>query len=117
MWKQKTGRKTDKLNPSMSDTLVRFLAYVGLRIGKTAALKVSNMDFEKLRVNILRIWTEDDKSKPALGSAKTWEHKRVAIPLFLVVPPPPQKARFRATTQSLRFPAQTRRTHKHKELV
>ena len=71
----------------MSDTLVRFLAYVGLRIGKTAALKVSNMDFEKLRVNILRIWTEDDKSKPALGSAKTWEHKRVAIPLFLVVPP------------------------------
>ncbi|WP_442859429.1 tyrosine-type recombinase/integrase [Bifidobacterium sp. W8107] len=72
----------------MSDTLVRFLAYVGLRIGKTAALKVSNMDFEKLRVNILRIWTEDDKSKPALGSAKTWEHKRVAIPLFLVVPPP-----------------------------
>ena len=99
----------------MSDTLVRFLAYVDLRIGKTAALKVSNMDFEKLRVNILRIWTEDDKSKPALGSAKTWEHKRVAIPLSLVVPP--QKALFRATTESLRFPPQTRRTHQHKELV
>lgn len=80
------AEEADKIDPTMSGTLIRFLAYVGLRIGEATALKVSDMDFEKRRVSVLRTWTEDDKGKPVLGSPKTWERRRVAIPRFLVSP-------------------------------
>ena len=80
------AEEADKINPAISSTLVRFLAYVGPRIGEATALRVSDMDFEKRRASVLRTWKEDDKGKPVLGSSKTWERRRVAIPRFLVVP-------------------------------
>lgn len=75
------AEEADKIDPTMSGTLIRFLAYVGLRISEATALKVSDMDFEKRRVSVLRTWTEDDKGKPVLGPPKTWERRRVAIPV------------------------------------
>ena len=59
---EKLAEEADKIDLTMSGTLIRFLAYVGLRIGEATALKVSDMDFEKRRVSILRTWTEDDKA-------------------------------------------------------
>lgn len=80
------AEEADKIDPAILSTLVRFLAYVGPRIGEATALKVSDMDFEKRRASVLRTWKEDDKGKPVLVSSKTWERRRVAIPRFLVVP-------------------------------
>lgn len=80
------AEEADKIDPAISSTLVRFLAYVGPRIGEATALRVSDMDFEKRRASVLRTWKEDDKGKPVLGSSKTWERRRVAISSFFVFP-------------------------------
>ena len=48
------AEEADKIDPAISSTLVRFLAYVGPRIGEATALRVSDMDFEKRWASVLR---------------------------------------------------------------
>jgi integrase len=38
--------------PAPYDTLIRFLAYTGLRFGEMAALRVSDLDLDRRRVNV-----------------------------------------------------------------
>ncbi len=65
-------------------TLIRFLAYVGCRIGEAAALKIDDFDFDTHRVRISKTWTEGKKGEGfKLGDTKTWEHRTVAFPDFL----------------------------------
>lgn len=110
------AEEADKIDPAISSTLVRFLAYVGPRIGEVTALRVSDKDFEKRRASVLRTWKEDDKGKPVL--ARIFENLGTqACCDFQFLRLPPQKGLFRATTRCLRFPPQTRRAHQHKELV
>lgn len=65
-------------------TLIRFLAYVGCRIGEAAALKIDDFDFDLHRVRISKTWTEGKKGEGVvLGATKTWEARTVAFPAFL----------------------------------
>ena len=65
-------------------TLIRFLAYVGCRIGEAAALKIEDFDFATHRVRISKTWTEGKKGEGfILGDTKTWEHRTIAFPDFL----------------------------------
>lgn len=81
---EELAEEAGKVDSVMSATLIRFLAYVGLRIGEATALRISDMDFEKRRVSVLRTWTEDKQGKSVLGAPKTWERRKVAIPHFLI---------------------------------
>lgn len=47
------AEEADKIDLPMSDTLVRFLAYVSLWICEATALKDSDLDFKKRRVSVL----------------------------------------------------------------
>jgi integrase len=62
-------------------TVVRFLAYTGLRWGEMAALRVMDFDMLRRRVNISRSVTE---SGGLVWSApKTWERRSVPFPASL----------------------------------
>ena len=72
-----TGRPTD-------GTLVRFLAYTGLRINEALALKVSALDLMRARAAVVATWTLDRAGKKVLGTPKTHEKRAVPLPRFLV---------------------------------
>lgn len=72
-----TGRATD-------GTLVRFLAYTGLRINEALALKISAVDLMRNRAHVTATWTLDRAGKRVLGTPKTHERRAVPIPGFLV---------------------------------
>lgn len=72
-----TGRTTD-------GTLVRFLAYTGLRINEALALKVSALDLMRARAAVVATWTLDRAGKKVLGTPKTHEKRAVPLPRFLV---------------------------------
>ena len=72
-----TGRPTDS-------TLIRFLAYTGLRINEALALKVSCLDLMRARAAVNATWTLDRAGKKALGTPKTHEKRAVPLPRFLV---------------------------------
>lgn len=63
-------------------TLVRFLAYTGLRWGEATALRVRNVDTRKRRLLIREAVAEVD-GKHILGSVKNHERRIVAYPDFL----------------------------------
>lgn len=68
---------------AMDATMIRFLSYVGCRVGEAAALTIDDLDFENHRASISKTWTEDRDGKPVLGVTKTWERRTVAWPGFL----------------------------------
>lgn len=72
-----TGRPTDS-------TLVRFLAYTGLRINEALALKVSAVDLRRARAAVNATWTLDRAGKKVLGTPKTHEKRAVPLACFLV---------------------------------
>lgn len=72
-----TGRPAD-------GTLVRFLAYTGLRINEALALKVSALDLMKARAAVNATWTLDRAGKKVLGTPKTHEKRAVSLARFLV---------------------------------
>lgn len=70
-----SGRASD-------ETLIRLLAYTGLRIGEALALKVSDVDMLKHRVLVERTWT-DSNGTIKLGPPKSGKTRRVPIHGFL----------------------------------
>lgn len=71
-------------NHTTDGTLVRFLAYTGLRINEALALKVSALDLMRNRAHVTHTWTLDRESKRVLGPPKTHEKRAVPLPRFLV---------------------------------
>lgn len=67
---------------SMYPTLVRFLAYTGLRWGEVTALRVRSVDAARRRVSV-REGVTDVNGVHILGSVKSHEKRSVAYPAFL----------------------------------
>lgn len=67
---------------SRHSTIVRFLAYTGLRWGEATALRVRNIDLARRRVNIREAVAEVNYQQ-ILGSVKSHERRTVAYPDFL----------------------------------
>ena len=65
-------------------TLVRFLAYTGLRWGEATALEPRDVDLKQRRVRVRQTWTTSRDGERKLGPPKTWEKRTVPIPAFLV---------------------------------
>jgi integrase len=63
-------------------TVVRFLAYTGLRWGEMAALRVSAMDMLRRRVNIQQAVAEV-KGELVWSTPKSYERRSVPFPRFL----------------------------------
>jgi integrase len=63
-------------------TVVRFLAYTGLRWGEMAALRVEGMDMLRRRVNVQRALTEV-KGQLVWSTPKSCERRSVPFPRFL----------------------------------
>lgn len=63
-------------------TTVRFLAYTGLRWGEMAALRVSDFDMLRRRVQVTRAVAEV-KGEAVLSTPKTREKRSVPFPAFL----------------------------------
>lgn len=63
-------------------TLVRFLAYTGLRWGEATALRVRNVDTVRRRL-LIREAVAEVNGKHILGSVKSHERRVVAYPDFL----------------------------------
>ena len=63
-------------------TVVRFLAYSGLRWGEMAALRVDSMDMLRRRVNVTQAVAEV-RGKVVLSSPKSHERRSVPFPRFL----------------------------------
>ncbi|GAB3439314.1 site-specific integrase [Streptomonospora sediminis] len=64
-------------------TLVRFLAYTGLRWSEASALTVGRLNLDNRRAHIDRAY-KDNKGKLTLGLPKKGEVRSVPIPAFLV---------------------------------
>lgn len=62
-------------------TVVRFLAYTGLRWGEMAALRVQDFDMLRRRVNVSRAVTESGGLQ--WSTPKTWERRSVPFPAAL----------------------------------
>lgn len=67
---------------SLYPTIVRFLAYTGLRWGEATALRVRNIDMVRRRVNIREAVAEVNYLQ-ILGSVKSHERRTIAYPDFL----------------------------------
>jgi len=65
-------------------TLVRFLAYTGLRWGEVTALRVRHLDTLKRRLNVEENAARA-KGKIVVGTPKTHERRSVPYPAFLAV--------------------------------
>ena len=63
-------------------TIVRFLAYTGLRWGEMAALQVSDLDMLRRRVQVTRAVAEV-KGEVVVSTPKTREKRSVPFPAFL----------------------------------
>lgn len=64
-------------------TVIRFLAYTGLRWGEMAALKVSSFDMLRRRVNVLEAVAEV-QGRAVWSDTKTHARRSVPFPKFLV---------------------------------
>jgi integrase len=62
--------------------IVYVLAYVGLRFGELAALRVGDLDIDRRRLRIERSVT-DVNGKLVEGSPKTHRHREVVLPAFV----------------------------------
>lgn len=82
-----THAQVDLLARQMGDagTVVRFLAYTGLRYGEMAALRVQDFDMLRRRVQIQRSVTEVS-GKLVWGTPKNSEKRSVPFPKFLSDP-------------------------------
>jgi len=79
-----THEQVEQLAQTVDDnsTVVRFLAYTGLRWGEMAALRVSDFDMLRRRANIHRAVAEV-RGKLVWSTPKTYERRSVPFPAFL----------------------------------
>lgn len=61
-------------------TLVRFLAYLGPRIGEATALKVGDIDFVANEVRISRAWTINKDYERVISTTKTNSTREIPLP-------------------------------------
>jgi integrase len=61
-------------------TLVRFLAYLGPRIGEAIALKVGDIDFVASEVRISRAWTINKDYERVISTTKTNSTREIPLP-------------------------------------
>ena len=66
----------------VDSTLVRFLAYTGLRVNEALALKVGDVDVAGMRVRVSRTWTDDGEGGQTLGPPKNGKARWTAMPGF-----------------------------------
>lgn len=80
-----THQQVDQLATAVGEdgTVVRFLAYTGLRWGEMAALTVGAVDLKRRRLDVDRAVAEAD-GKLVWKSPKTHERRSVPFPPFLV---------------------------------
>lgn len=64
--------------------IIRWQAYVGLRIGETLGLRVADLDLSARRAKVRRTWTRDGDGKPMLSPPKSGHSHIAAIPAFLI---------------------------------
>lgn len=64
-------------------TIIRTLAYTGLRWGELAALKVEHLDFLRSRINVVEN-AVDTGGVIEVGTPKTHERRSVPMPRFLI---------------------------------
>ncbi|MFV2195706.1 tyrosine-type recombinase/integrase [Nocardiopsis sp. LOL_012] len=64
-------------------TLIRFLAYTGVRWSEASALTVGNLDLVTRRAQIKQAY-KDNKGKLTMGAPKKGETRAVPVPSFLV---------------------------------
>ena len=64
----------------MDATLVRFLAYTGVRVNEALALQVRDVDWAHGRVRIRHAWENDGTNGQRLGLPKNNEARWVAVP-------------------------------------
>lgn len=76
-------RQRSDLRPSLTSlaAMVRFLAYSGLRFGESAALRVSDVDLSRLRVNVSKGITGVRGQGRIEGDTKT--HQRRSVPILI----------------------------------
>ena len=67
------------------DTLVRVLAYTGIRWGEAAALRVGRVDLERRRLSIDEA-TSEVRGEVIFGTPKTHKRRVVPFPAFLTEP-------------------------------
>ena len=82
-----THQQVDQLAQACApyDTLVRVLAYTGIRWGEAAALRVGRVDLERRRLSIYEA-TSEVGGKVIFGTPKTHKLRVVPFPAFLASP-------------------------------
>lgn len=70
----------EKVAGTVDATLVRFLAYTGLRVGEALALRVGDVDWARSRVRVARTWTDDGKGGQMIGPPKNGKPRWAAAP-------------------------------------
>lgn len=65
-------------------TLVRFLAYTGLRVGEALALRVGDVDWARRRVRVARTWTDDGNGGQTIGPPKNGKPRWAAAPMSVM---------------------------------
>lgn len=76
------SRAADITGETSQETLVRMLAFTGLRSGEAFALRVGDLDFDTRRIKVERTWTQSN-GKPKLGPTKSGKSRRVPMHQFL----------------------------------
>lgn len=79
------ARLADEIRDDTQRTLVRFLAYTGLRWGEAAALRVRDINPLRRRVHVVRNAVEIS-GHVHLGTPKSWEQRTVPYPALLAEP-------------------------------
>lgn len=74
----------EKVAGTVDATLVRFLAYTGLRVGEALALRVGDVDWARSRVRVARTWTDDGKGGQMIGPPKNGKPRWAAAPAFVM---------------------------------
>lgn len=74
----------DKATPTVSRMLVLFLAYTGLRVNEAMALRVSDVNFDTLRISVTKTVTIDRQGRETEGKPKGGKSRTVPLPSFLV---------------------------------
>lgn len=80
-------QQVDRLAQAAGDhgTLIRVLAYTGLRWGEASGLRVGDVDFDKRRLSV-SVNAVLVGGKVVLGTPKTHKRRAVPFPAFLTVP-------------------------------
>lgn len=74
----------EKTSGTVDATLVRFLAYTGLRVGEALSLRVGDVDWARSRVRVARTWTDGGKGGQTIGPPKNGKPRWAAAPAFVM---------------------------------